>query len=113
MARIGREQPIKVAVVGFWGVESVKSLLLSIMFTKCHAELIQRIDPLPQVNKRSLASDFIHQLVDIFELLECGPAGVARAPVRARLEPHRKRLGEIFVRMTLRVPEPKVLNETS
>ena len=61
--------------------------------------------------QRPLPGDLGHQLVDIFELLQRRPAGIARAPVRARPQPHREGLGEILVRMALRVPEPQVLDE--
>src|SRR5262249_31448731 len=37
--------------------------------------------------------------------------GVARAPVRARAQPHRKGLGEILVGVALRVPEAQMLDE--
>src|SRR4029077_4667787 len=40
------------------------------------------------------------------------PTGIARPPVRARPQPHREGLGEILVRMALRVPEPKMLDIT-
>ena len=51
-----------------------------------------------------------HELVDIFKLPQRRPIGVALAPVRARREPDSERLGEILVRMALRVPAPQVLH---
>src|SRR5436305_7384010 len=35
----------------------------------------------------------------VFELLQCGPAGISLAPFRARRKPDRERFGEILVRV--------------
>src|SRR5579863_7798692 len=111
MLWIGGEQPLQIAIVGFWRVESVECLLLPVMFGERLGELSYRIDPLPMREQRPLLGDFRHQLVDIFKLLERRPSLIARPPVRARPEPHGKRFGEILVRMALGVPEPKMLDK--
>ena len=72
-----------------------------------------RVDLLPAGEQRRLPGDFRHQLVDVFELLERRPSVVARPPVRAGPQPHGERLGEILVRMALRVPQPQMLDEIS
>ena len=41
--------------------------------------------------------------VDVLEFLQRAPAGVAAFPFRVRIEPDRKRIGEVLVRMLLRV----------
>ena len=64
-----------------------------------------------RVQHRLLVGDLRHQLVDVLQLLQRRPAFVALAPVRTRRQPDRKGLGEILVRMALRVPEPKMLDE--
>src|SRR5258708_33376050 len=71
---------------------------------------MERIDALARRDQWPLPGDFAHQLVDIFELLERRPAGIACPPVRTRPQPYRKGLGEILGRMTLRIPAPKVLD---
>jgi hypothetical protein len=69
-----------------------------------------RVDTEAMCEQRFFRGDLDHQLVDIFELLQRRPAGIARPPVRTRPQPYRKGLGEILVRMALRIPEPKVLD---
>src|SRR5262245_39381621 len=73
---------------------------------------MQRTDALPRREQWPLAGDFVHQLVDIFKLFERRPAGIPCPPVRPRPQPHRKGLGEILVRMALRIPKPKMLDVT-
>src|ERR1700751_1422944 len=112
MPWIGGKQPGVIAVVGLRWREGVKRLLLPVMVAEGLAEFVQRIDTLPSRGRWPLAGDFAHQFVNIFELLQCRPAGIARPPVRARPQPYREGFGEILVRMALRVPEPKVLDIT-
>src|SRR5215470_11848418 len=110
---IGGEQPQQITIVGCWRIEGVESLLFSIVLTKRLREAVEGVDLLPTGEQRRLPGDFRHQLVDIFELLQCWPSGVTRSPTRAGPKPHRKRFGEIFIRMALCVPEPQVLDEMS
>src|SRR5947209_20145240 len=110
MPWIGRKQALEIAVVRLRRREGVKRLSLFVMVAQSLAKLMQRIDALPRREQWPLPGDFSHQLVDIFELLERRPARIARPPVRARPQPHRKSFGEILVRMTLRIPEPQVLD---
>src|SRR5262245_8683693 len=112
MPRIGREQPIEITVVGFRWIDSVERLFFPVVVAERLAELVQRIEPLPRGDQRPFPRNFVHQLVDIFQLPERGPTGVARPPVRTRPQPHRKGLGEIFGRVALRIPAPKVLDIT-
>src|SRR5215470_15001051 len=108
---IGGEQPHQITVVGCWHIESIESLLFSVVLTKRLREVVEGVDLLSTGEQRPLPGDFRHQLVDIFQLLQCRPSGVTRSPIRAGPEPHGKRFGEIFIWMALRVPESQVLDE--
>src|SRR6266496_2592390 len=110
MAWIGGKQPVEIAVVSLRWLEGVECLFFLVVAGQRLAELTQRIDALARGDQWPLPGDFVHQLVDIFELLERRPAGIARPPVRTRPQPDRKGLGEILVRMALRIPAPKVLD---
>ena len=54
--------------------------------------------------------ELLGEAVDVLQLAHRTPAGVAGLPVRMRVEPDRERLGEILVRMALRVPTAEVLH---
>src|SRR6185437_14219881 len=112
MSRIGREEMREVAVIRLRRLESVERLLFLVVLAKRLAELRQRIDTLARRDRRPLPGNLAHQLIDIFELLQRRPAGIACPPVRPRPQPHRKGLGEILVRMALRVPASKMLDIT-
>src|SRR5246127_2487533 len=112
MPWISGKEPGEIAVVRLRRREGIERLLFLVMVAKRLAELMQRIDPLPRRDERPLPGDFLHQFVDIFELLQRRPTGIARPPVRTRPQPHREGFGKILVRMALRVPEPKMLDIT-
>src|SRR3984893_6244222 len=112
MPWIGGKQPVEITVVSLGWREGVERLFFLVVAAQSLAELMQRIDALPRREQWRFAGDFVHQLVDIFKLLERRPAGIPCPPVRTRPQPHRKGLGEILVRMTLRIPEPKMLDIT-
>ena len=81
------------------------------MLGQRRVEPAERIDHVRAlVSMRLLAGDLGHQLVDIFELLQRRPAGIALAPVGARLQPDREGLGEVLVGMALRIPQPQMLD---
>src|SRR3954470_17776124 len=73
---------------------------------------MQRIDALPRRDWRPPPGELVHQLLNIFVVRQRRPPAVPRPPVRAWAYPHREGFGEIFVRMALRVPEPKMLDKT-
>ena len=108
--RIGGKQTMQFPIVGLRRIDGVKSLLLLIIFGKRDFVLVQRIGAPPPRHLWPLLGDFRHQLVDVLELAQRRPAGVAVAPVRARRQPDRERLGEILVGMALRVPQPQMLD---
>src|SRR6266567_6001604 len=110
MAWIGGEQPVEIAVVSLRRLEGVKRLFFLVVTAQRLAQLAQRIDALARGDQWALAGDFLHQRVDIFELLERRPARIACPPVRTRPQPYRKGLGEILVRMALRIPAAQVLD---
>src|SRR6516164_6528418 len=112
MPRIGGKQPVEITVVSLGWREGVERLFFLIVAAQSLAERMQRIDALPRSEQWPFASDFVHQLVDIFKLFERRPAGIPCPPVRTRPQPHRKGLGEILVRMALRIPKAKMLDIT-
>ena len=59
-------------------------------------------------HRRRLASRSRASRVDVLELFERRPAGVVASPIESGRQPHRERLGEIFVGMLLRVPAEDV-----
>src|SRR5436190_17951659 len=112
MPWIGGKQPLEITVVSLRRREGLERLFFLVVVAQCLAELVERIDALTRRDQWPLAGDFLHQLVDIFELLERRPAGVAGPPVRTRSQPYRKSLREILVWMALRIPAPEVLHIT-
>src|SRR5215467_9358681 len=110
MPRIVREQAPQIAIVGLGRVDKIKRALLFVIIAERLVQRAERIDLFPMRQSRSLAGNLAHQLVDIFELFERGPVGVAGAPMRAWPQPYGKSLGEVLIGMTLRIPQPQVLN---
>src|SRR5262249_42740380 len=98
MPWIRGKQPQEITVVCLRRLERIELLFLLVMVIQCLGELSQRIDALPYGEQWLFPSDFVHELVDVFKLLECRPSGVARPPVRPWPQPHRKSLGKILVR---------------
>src|SRR5581483_5832550 len=92
-------------------VLAVTLLFFHVILPQRHLERTQRQYFAAVAQPRRLRADFFHQPVDIFELLERGPAAIALAPVGVRLEPHRERLRPVLVRMRLRVPVAEVQHE--
>src|SRR5690606_34837393 len=70
----------------------------------------QRIDDGAVARRRHGAGDLLHEAIDVLELLQCGPSGVAALPVAARFEPDGEGFGEVLVGMALRVPAAQVLH---
>src|SRR5262249_53628512 len=110
MLGIVAEDAQQIPIVARGVADGVVGTLLLVVFGQRLGELAQRIDFETARQRWLLACDLAHQLVDIFELFQCRPAGVAFAPGRARREPYREGLGKILVRMALRIPEWKMLD---
>jgi len=111
MPRIVREDAQQIAVVGARRIDRIMLELLLIVLAQCRAERAQRLDLAAPRQHGPAVGDFRHQLVHVLQLLQCRPALVSLPPVRARSKPDRERLGEILVRMTLRIPEPEMLDK--
>ena len=111
MPRIIGKDPQQIAVVGPRRIDGIVLELLLVVLAERSVKLTQRIDFRSPRQHRLLVGEFRHQLVHVLQLLKRRPAHVALAPIRTRREPDRERLGEIFVRVALRVPEPEMLNE--
>src|SRR5262245_60027321 len=84
----------KIPVVDSWKLDAVVRPFSSVMLGERAGEPPQRIDLDATREQRFLSGKLRYQLVNIFELFQRRPAGVLPAPVRARGEPDRKRLGE-------------------
>src|SRR6188472_598880 len=78
------------------------------MLGKGASEPLRGVDLQPSRERRPLRGDLRHELVDILQLLQRRPGGVALAPVRARREPYGEGFREILVGMALRVPQPQM-----
>ena len=81
MPWISGKEPGEVAVISLRWPEGIERLLFLVMVAKRLAELMERIDTLPRRDQRPLPGDFVHQFVDIVELLQHRPTGIARPPV--------------------------------
>src|SRR5262245_62047313 len=112
MPWVGGKQPVEITVVSLGWLEGVERLFFLVVAAQSLAEFAQRMNALPRSEHWPFAGDFVHQFVDIFKLFERRPAVVPCPPVRTRPQPHRKGLGEILVRMALRIPKPKMLDIT-
>src|SRR6516165_6189034 len=110
MPWILRKQAAQIAIVGFWRIDKVKRSLLFVIIAERLSQRAERFDLFPMRQRRPLAGNFVHQLVNIFELFERRPVGVAGTPMRARPQPYGESFCEILVGMTLRVPQPQILN---
>src|SRR5690606_36378235 len=90
-------------------VAAVARELTAIVLGKRACIRLDRLDADAIAHRRLAPAHARHQLIDERELVKRRPSGVAAAPVRFRLEPHRESLGEILCRMRLRVPLAKVV----
>ena len=71
-------------------------------------EAVQWLDLAARAHERRLARQLAHQGVHVLELFLSAGQSAALPPVRLRVEPHREALGEVFIRMALRIPAVKV-----
>ena len=83
----------------------------SVVLPKGVAKLGEGIGLLPRAAETRALPHLVHHRVDVLKLGQSTEARVALSPARTRLEPHRKGLGEVFTRVTLRVPIFEVHNE--
>src|SRR5579884_3440634 len=104
---------MQVPIVGLGSLKSVERALFLVIIAERVGQLAERVDQFATREDRTMPGNLGHQLVNIFELLECGPASIAGPPLRPRPQPYRKGLGEILIRVALRIPKPQVLNEVS
>src|SRR6185503_4944078 len=71
----------------------------------------QCIDLMRVVDWRRTVPERPHQRIDVFELRKRLPSGVAMPPLAVRRQPDGERLGEVFVRVALRVPRVQMQHE--
>ncbi len=79
-------------------------LLEVVKLRHCTLHVIDRDVGLSAPPLRVALPQLARQPVQVTQLLHRTPAAIPFAPVRARRQPHRKRLGKIFIRMLLRIP---------
>src|SRR3974377_1536935 len=77
-----REQASQIAIVGLGRINKIKRALLFVIVAERLGQRTERIDLFSMCQRRSFTGDFVHQLVDIFELFERRPVGVAAARQR-------------------------------
>ena len=100
---LGGEHEPQRGVVLAQAVEPVARALLAVVLAQRLAQRAQRIDDAPRDDGRPRVRQLVHQLVDVLELPERGPAGVAPPPARVGRQPDGERLGEVLVRVALGV----------
>src|SRR5258708_18789239 len=110
MAGLGGERALELAVRDRGPVARVVRLLGPVVLAQRVLHLRERLDPAPRAHRRRRAAQIAHELVDVLELLQGAPAGIPPPPLRAWREPDRERLGEVLVRMGLRVVLAQVLD---
>src|SRR5512140_281242 len=107
--RIGEDAP-QVAIVNVRKYIGVLRLSLRVVLRESLGESADRLHSLSGFDQRWLVGDLAHQLVDVLELSKCWPASIAFLPFAARPKPDSECLREIFIGMTLRIPETQVLH---
>ena len=105
------EQAPEIAVVEVRVLVAVVGALAVVVLPQRLLEAGQRRQLAARHPARRMPGELLHELVHVLELLQRRPVGVALAPLRVRLEPHREGLGEVLVGMALRVPGVEVQDE--
>src|SRR5690349_2764054 len=90
------EDATNIAVVNGGQMKVVTFSFATIVIAQRAAQCRQWIDLGACSVLRFRAREGDHQLVDVLELLQGRPATITTSPLRARGEPDRKRLGEVF-----------------
>ena len=92
-------------------VEAVVAALDPVVLAQRAPEAREQLGLAARDHEGRLAGQVLHQVVHVLQLAESGPARVARPPFALQAEPDRERLGEILVRVALRVPRVEVEHE--
>src|SRR5688572_20181660 len=104
------EEPAQIGIVDVRELDGVFSPTQRVVLVERARESMQRLGDTTTGGGRPLSPDLLHQLIDVFQLAHGRPAFVATAPIGSRTQPDGEGFSEILVRMTLRVPEPQVLD---
>src|SRR5687767_15814125 len=91
----------------------VARLFVAIVFLQPTRAICQRLDELTAADAGLQPSQFLHQRIDILQLVQCRPATILTLPSLPRLEPHGKGLREIFGGMDLRIPRIQMMDEAT
>src|ERR1041384_4672920 len=102
---------MKIAIVNRGPLEVVSLALATIMFSQSYSQRGQRLDFCARPVARFCTRETVHQLVDVFQLVQRGPATITTAPLRTWREPDREGFSEVFRRVRLRVPRRQVQHE--
>src|ERR1041385_915515 len=111
VSRIVTEDAIEIAIVNCGPLEVVSFAFATVVFAQCSLERREWFDFGARSVFRFRAGEARHQLVDVFELVQRGPAAITPTPLRTRREPDGESLGEVFGRVRLRVPRRKMQHE--
>src|ERR1043165_3617904 len=108
VARIVGEDATQIAIVNSGPLEVVAFAFAAIVFAQSDPQRGEWFDFRTRAVLWFGACDLFHQLVDILELFERGPAAIAAPPLQSWRQPHGECFGEVFRRMCLRVPGGQV-----
>src|SRR5688500_15866033 len=109
VTRIIGEDPMQIAIVNGGPIEVVTFAFAAIVFAQRDLKRLERFDLRARPVSRFRAGDVIHQLLDVLELSQRRPSSITSPPLRTWTQPHGKRLGKVFRRMSLRVPRRQML----
>ena len=101
--RAVREQLAQVAIVEVRVQQPVVTALALVVGAE-RLPGLDRLELAAAVHEHRLVDDLDHQRVHVFQLLERRPVRVLGRASRSSRQPYREGLGEVLVRMTLRVP---------
>src|SRR5688572_25533068 len=105
------EEALQLTIVDSGVADRIAGTLLGIVLPQSLFEPRQGIDAGLRLHLGLRAGEVRHQLVHVLELAERRPSRVPLPPAPSRLEPDREGLGEVLVRVRLRVPEVEVQHE--
>src|SRR5258708_15135076 len=109
--RIVGKESLEIAVVEVGIADQVSLPLVGVVLAQGHAKGGKGLGSATAVVPRGLPGQSLEQLLDVLELSQGGPAGVAPAPAAAAgAEDHSESLGKVLHGMALRIVEAEVVH---
>src|SRR6185295_8687236 len=108
VTRFVRKYSMQIAIVNCGPLEVVALAFATIMFAQLDLESREWLDFRARSVSRFCSGEVVHQLVDILELVERGPAAITATPLRAWRQPHGEGFREVLRRVCLSVPGGKM-----